>query len=99
MITIEKHKCVKCGSDKKSPKHKHCLICRNKFIKNKEVCRFVKDIELKGGYCDMADIYKLLSLWVDTSKRTNKYDQRPINIQIEKMWIDLKKIYNDSQNF
>ena len=96
---LVKQKCIKCNSDKRSLKQKYCLVCRNKIIKNKEVCRFVKQIDSKYGYCDMADIYQMVSLWIDITKNSSKYDTLEVNDQIKNIWKDLKKIYNDSQNF
>ena len=104
----------RCGRLKENLHHPVCNPCNHeytkrnnslKFIKkSKEICNdkrienFVLKVERRGGWCDMFEIFELLDIWELVNTNIIKYDNMPASKQIEKMWKDLKKIYEASKN-
>lgn len=58
------------------------------------IIKFVKEINKRGGYCSMVDLFKVYDLWESVYGDLNKYDNYEGNIQISLMWQDLKFIYD-----
>ena len=58
---------------------------------------YVESIERRGGYCDEIDLFRLIDVWLLVFDDMEKYDNRPAQTQLSKMWRDLKVVYYNIQ--
>ncbi len=58
---------------------------------------YVESIERRGGYCNEIDLFRLIDVWLLVFDDMEKYDNRPAQTQLSKMWRDLKVVYYNIQ--
>lgn len=63
----------------------------------KKLFEYVESIELRKGYCNEVDLYRLIDVWLLVFDDMEKYDNSAPMTQLSKMWRDLKTIYYNIQ--